>query len=195
MRTGLVNFLTDLDFDMAIFRGLAVVLVLLACSCVTSPQVNFPQLYAKELSSNSQATVLFWWATQCPCVARYRSRIEELKERYLDKGISFIAISSNSDDEDRIPDAPTQRPSALPILKDAGGHLAKQLGVTTTPTVILLSQSGDVLFKGWIDNERAVGDSGRIPYLENAITDFLEFSKVSSPSSPTYGCRITKRLL
>lgn len=77
---------------------------------------------------------------------------------------------------------------------DVGGDLAIQLGARTTPTIIIVDHKGEVKYRGWVDNERFEGDPQRIAYVENALDDLLSNRTVASPTSPIYGCKITKRL-
>lgn len=165
-------------------------------SCKTVSFDPNPSLATRAIASNSKATVLFWWASQCPCVMRYKTRIEELKERYSSQGVQFIAVSSNSDDDNKTQtlETATHRGFTLPLQMDNHGALAQSLGVKTTPTVVLLNQAGDVKYRGWIDNERFPGEPGRKAYLEDALKELLQDAEVSETTSPIYGCRITKRL-
>lgn len=164
-------------------------------SCATTQITGRPPLAINDVvQKDAKATVLFWWATQCPCVARYHSRIESLSARYSQLGVSFIAISSNSDDENRALEISKRNALKLPLLMDPSGALANQLGVRTTPTVVVVDSSGAVQYRGWIDNERVEQGSDRIPYLENALKDVLANKHVATATSPIFGCRITKRL-
>lgn len=168
--------------------------VLLLQSCATTP-IQGPSLSTKELIGDSKASVFVWWATQCPCVTRYESRIEDLARTFAPKGIRFYVIASNSDDDKvRIETVAQKRGFKLPIRIDEGAKLATELGARTTPTVVIVDRDGHVQYRGWIDNERQIGESGRIAYAENALLDIVEDRSVREPSSPIYGCRITKKL-
>src|SRR5688572_29712148 len=163
----------DLDFDMVISRACVVASVfflLVLSSCATVDSAQGDRLDLIKITADSRATVLVWWATQCPCVTRYQARIEALAKRYASQGVSFYAISSNSDDSaSQVQEVAKQRGFDLPILMDVDGNLAKQLGVRTTPTIVIADQRGNVKYRGWVDNERFEGDSQRIAYVENAL--------------------------
>jgi peroxiredoxin len=179
---------------MVISRLASLCLILLA-GCATIQTQQGQRLQLSDMPRGSKATVVYFWATQCPCVSRFQSRIESLADRYASQGVSFVAVSSNSDDsEAKIKEVSRERELKLPLFKDHNGALAEQLGARTTPTVVLVDAQGRTLFRGWLDNERFEGEPGRIPFLENAINDVLAEREVAQPSSPIYGCRITKRL-
>ena len=149
---------------------------------------------SNEYVRNHRATVLYWWSNTCPCVRRYQSRIEALMTQYSPREIGFIAIASNSDEtEDEIREVAKNRAFKLPMAIDHGGHWANALSVQRTPTIVILDSQGKLLFHGWIDNERMIGQSGRVAYLEEAIQRVLA-GTYAYASSPVFGCRITKDL-
>ncbi len=140
-----------------------------------------------------KATVLAWWATTCPCVRRYQVRIEQLRARYASKDVQVLAVASNADDSPtRLWQHATQRRLRVPLLVDKNGKLARYLGVTTTPTIVLLDRQGKVRFFGWLDNERKPGVSGRIAYAESALQALLHDRPIANPRAPYYGCTITR---
>ena len=141
---------------------------------------------------NHDTTVLYWWSNTCPCVRRYQERVEQLAHKYQTKGVGFIAVASNSDDSIYgILETASARKLQLPIAIDKDGVWATSLRVTRTPTVLLINNMGQILFTGWIDNERKQGEPDRIPYLENAILANLH--GMTAPSnSPIRGCQITR---
>lgn len=155
---------------------------------------NQPYLF-KDIIQNHEATVLIWWATQCPCVERFQERIHSLKEQYSNKKVAFIAVASNADDDfSRIQEVAQKRQFKLPIVLDLHARLANLLNVQTTPTVALFDRNGNLMFHGWIDNERTQAQPDRIAYLENAIDEVLAHKPVTLDRSATYGCMITKSL-
>lgn len=182
-------------YDMGIFdlrRWL--ILLLFVSGCVTAPLTQTP-LKQAEFAQGEHATVLFWWATECPCVKRYQSRMEAMAAHYEPLGVRFYAIASNSDDSlDAVHRVAHERNFKLTLLKDEGAQLANTYGARTTPTVVILDKEGAVRFRGWIDNERFQGDPHRNAYAENALDEVLKGEEVTQPSSPIFGCRITTRL-
>jgi peroxiredoxin len=139
------------------------------------------------------ATVLMWWATQCPCVKRYQKRMEMLADKYRSQNVSFAAISSNADDDlGRIQRVYEKRKLTIPLFKDEGGKLAALIGARTTPTVAIIDQEGKVRYLGWFDNEKEPGQSGRTAYVEDALTAIIQGDPPPHESSRAFGCLITK---
>ncbi len=151
--------------------------------------VNLPALLAGK-----DATVLSFFSTTCPCVARYQERTEALGLLAPDR-LQVLYVSSNAnEDRDSLERTHAERGLRLPLLVDWSGALASQLGARSTPTVVLLDRTGAVRFLGWQDNERLVGAPDREPYLERAISALLAEQPGAPTRSPTYGCPITRSL-
>ncbi|MBZ4421961.1 redoxin domain-containing protein [Myxococcus sp. RHSTA-1-4] len=142
----------------------------------------------------SEATVLVFWSTSCPCVRRYQARVEALHATYATRGVGVVAVDSNADDSlEELVRVARARGVTVPVLRDPGAVLADAVGARSTPTVVLVRRDGSVLFHGWMDNEREPGEPGREAYLEEAIEGFL--ARRSFPArSPFYGCAITRSL-
>lgn len=150
---------------------------------------------ARELVARSDATVFVFWSSGCPCVRRYQSRIEQLAHAWKDRGIAFVQVSSNASESlELLEEAARSRGLALPLWRDEQGQLAEALGARSTPTVVFVRRDGQVLYRGWVDNEREAGEPGREPWLEHALNGFLNGTAYAS-RSPTWGCTITRRLI
>lgn len=139
-------------------------------------------------------TILYWYATGCPCVARYQARIEAISQNYADQGVVVVGVSSNADDdEEALRESIDERGFVLPVLRDADGALADQFGVRSTPTTVVLDSSGAAVFVGWIDNERLPGQPGREAWLEDALRAAIASGPTQVVEAPTYGCPLTRR--
>lgn len=168
-----------------------------ACATTTSaPLTAQPPLYTTdgapfsllELLDDSPATVLIWWASTCPCVKRYEKRVAALAQRH--PALTFVHIASNADDG---PEEIARAKAPLPILHDPTGELATQLGVRSTPTVVVLSPTGAVLYRGWLDNEHDVNDPDREPWLEDKLARIARGDEALT-QTPTWGCTVTRSL-
>jgi len=145
--------------------------------------------------ASHDATVLVWYGTTCPCVVRYQSRVEDLLTRYSARNVAVVGISSNSDDSAAKLEAHLAKHAVkYPVVVDPRGRLARLLQAETTPTVVLLDRQGRVRYRGWIDNERRLGQSGRKPWLENALKAVLGNTEVARVKTSPRGCAITRSL-
>lgn len=147
-----------------------------------------------ELLARADATVFVFWSAGCPCVRRYQGRVDALAAEWAPKGVAFVEVSSNAGETlASLQEAARVRELARPVWRDQGGHLAKELGARSTPTVALVRRDGQVLYRGWLDNERLPGEAGREAWLEAALTGFRGGTAFAS-KSPTWGCTITRSL-
>lgn len=147
-----------------------------------------------SLVAESDATVLVFFGTSCPCVRRYQARVEALPRQFPAPRTQVFWVSSNADDDALALSAAVQaRELRVPLLVDWKGALAQQLGARSTPTVVVLDRSGRVRYRGWLDNERLPGEAGREAWAEHAIDGVLEGHDFA-PRAPTWGCVITQSL-
>jgi len=152
------------------------------------------QATARELVARADATVFVFWSSGCPCVRRYQSRIEALAQEWKARGVAFVQVSSNAGESlELLEEAARSRGLALPLWRDERGELAEALGARSTPTVVFVRRDGELLYRGWLDNEREAGELDREPWLEHALNGFLTGQPFAS-RSPTWGCTITRRL-
>lgn len=145
------------------------------------------------LLSRAEATVVVFWSAGCPCVRRYQERVDALAAQWAGR-VQFLEVSSNAGETlESVRAVARQRALLRPVWRDEGGLFAQALGARSTPTVVLLKRDGQVLFRGWVDNERLPGEAGREPWLEQALTAFASGAPASA-RSPTWGCTITRSL-
>ncbi len=147
-----------------------------------------------ELLARHEATVFVFWSAGCPCVRRYQARVEALAATWSTRGVGFVQVSSNAGETlESVRDAAKLRGLSLPVWRDEGGLLAKQLNARSTPTVVLVERDGTVRYRGWLDNEHEVGAPGREPWLASALEGFAAHTPFAA-KSPTWGCTITRSL-
>lgn len=147
----------------------------------------------EELWRGHTATVLVFWSSECPCVRRYQDRVDGLLDRYPTEHLKVVGIASNAGESfEEVLRAAKERGVRIPIFRDEGGRIAEWVGARSTPTAVVIDGTGQVRFRGWIDNERTPGESGREPWLERALAGLLEQRDDFASQVPTYGCTITR---
>jgi thioredoxin-related protein len=146
--------------------------------------------YSLDELVSPKGAVLIFWQYSCPCVRRYQQRVNDLYKRFGEK-LNFYHISSNTNEPfTEVIAEYNRRDIPLPLLRDQHKLLAQALNVRGTPSAALIDRDGKLLFLGWIDNERDVGERRRDAYLEDAIIAYLKNEPISKPSSPMFGCAI-----
>jgi peroxiredoxin len=114
----------------------------------TSDSVPFD----RELIRN-KVVLLDFWATWCrPCQFALPA-YAELHKKHQDAGLQVVAVSV---DHDPIALARylKKHPMPFPILSDAQGRLASQMGVTKMPSTFLIDRSGVIraVYPGFDDH-------------------------------------------
>ena len=132
--------------------------------------------------------------TECPLVKLYGSRLADLSERYGRKGVGFIGINANV--QDNITEIATyarRHKIEFPILKDLGNAVADKLGAIRTPEVFVLDEKRIVRYWGRIDDQYGVDYIKEEPSrrdLEIALDELLAGKEVSQPVKKASGCYI-----
>jgi peroxiredoxin len=133
--------------------------------------------------------------TECPLARLYAGRLQELANRYADRGVAFIAVDSNQQDSLAEMSAFARDVSlTMPFLKDLRHALVDQLGATRTPEVFVLNSQRNVVYAGRIDDQHAIGGRSRPKPdradLELALEDLLAGREVEIPLTSAVGCLI-----
>jgi peroxiredoxin len=102
---------------------------------------------------DARAVAIFFIAAECPISNRYGPEINRLVADYSARGIAFYGVHSDPD----IGPAAALRHAQdygfdFPVLLDPNQTLAGKTGVILTPTAVILSPAGELLYRGRIDN-------------------------------------------
>jgi peroxiredoxin len=101
----------------------------------------------------ARAVALFFITAECPISNRYAPEINRLVADYSARGVAFYGVHSDPD----IGPAAALRHAQdysfdFPVLLDPAQILAGKTGVILTPTAVILSPAGELLYRGGIDN-------------------------------------------
>jgi thiol-disulfide isomerase/thioredoxin len=88
--------------------------------------------------------ILDFWATWCgPCQAE-SPIVNGIAERYKDRGLAVVGV--NTSDEDGLAGAyAAKKHLGFPMVYDEGNTIAKRYGVSTLPTLIVVSKTGKIV--------------------------------------------------
>lgn len=149
-----------------------------------------------DLKGN-KGTAIFFICNHCPFVIHVNEELIKLANDYTEKGISFIAISSN--DADNYPqDGPNNMQQIaeklgypFPYLYDESQQVAKAYDATCTPDLYLFDSELKSVYHGQLDNSRP---GNEIPVtgtdFRNAIKSLLENKVNTATPKPSIGCNI-----
>lgn len=137
-------------------------------------------------------TVVVWLSAQCPVVAAYKDRINEIAAAYQAKGINFVGINSNAtEDLNWVKSNITEFGYKFPTLIDKGNVLADKWGATVTPEVYYFDANNKLLYHGAIDNDRS-GKNITDQYLKTAFESTLDGKAIAKTRANAFGCSIKR---
>ncbi len=145
----------------------------------------------------AQATVIMFICNHCPYVKHINPELTRLASSYLNKGIGFVAISSNdiiAEPEDS-PANMKKVAEALkypfPYLFDETQGIAKAYDAACTPDFFVFDKNQQLAYRGQLDDSRP---SNNVPLSGNDIRQALDAllagTKVSPRQRPSIGCNI-----
>lgn len=145
----------------------------------------------------NRATVIFFICNHCPFVIHVNEELVKIANDFNEKGISFIAISSND-----IVNYPQDSPELMknialnlnypfPYLFDKTQEVAKSFDAACTPDTYVFDKNLELVYRGQLDNSRP---GNGIPVtgkdLRNALQNILDGNEVVQNQKPSIGCNI-----
>ena len=145
----------------------------------------------------SNGTVIMFICNHCPFVKHVNAEIAQLAKDYTDKGIGFIAISSN-DAENYPDDSPNlMKQNAInegftfPYLYDETQKVASAYDAACTPDFYIFDSNLKLVYRGQLDDSRP---GNGIPVtgkdMRNALDAIIENKPISEIQKPSIGCNI-----
>jgi thiol-disulfide isomerase/thioredoxin len=158
--------------------------------------VSGKNLSLTELQGD-KATVLFFICNHCPFVLHVNAELVNVANDYSNKGVSFIAISSN-DVKNYPQDAPhlmKEQASKIgypfPYLYDESQETAKTYDAACTPDIYVFDDQLQLVYRGQLDDSRP--ENG-IPVtgkdLRQALDCVLSGKENTQIQKPSIGCNI-----
>lgn len=142
--------------------------------------------------SSSKAIVVMFIATRCPVSNDYNSRMEKVYADYKDKGVTFLGINSNKqEDAEEVKEHARENGLSFTILKDPGNVVADKFEASVTPEVYVLSGSMELLYHGRIDDSRRASDV-ETKDLRVALNEVLDGKAPSNAKTKAFGCTIKR---
>lgn len=144
-----------------------------------------------------KGTVIMFICNHCPFVIHVNPELTRLATTYKNKGIGFIAISSN-DIENYPQDAPhlMKRKAEVenypfPYLYDETQTVAKDYKAACTPDFFLFDDQLKLVYRGQLDDSRP---GNGLPLngkdLRNALEAIVSGNALDTEQKPSIGCNI-----
>jgi peroxiredoxin len=146
------------------------------------------------------ATVIMFICNHCPFVKHVNAALISLGNDYKNKGIGFIAISSNDvggypqDGPEQMKQVAKELNYPFPYLYDASQEVAKAYQAACTPDFFIFDGNLALAYRGQLDdsrpgNEKPVTGAD----IRNALDHLVAGKPVSEEQKPSIGCNIKWR--
>ncbi|MHA2101066.1 MAG: redoxin domain-containing protein [Candidatus Kariarchaeaceae archaeon] len=97
--------------------------------------------------TDSTAIVIIFIATRCPVSNAYNSRMESLYNEYKKKGVAFLGINPNKqEDVEEVAEHAKENNISFTVLKDEKNIIADKFDASVTPEVYVLNKEFKILY-------------------------------------------------
>ena len=155
----------------------------------------------KNFSDNNLSldfgTVVMIICNHCPYVIHYHNEIVSLVSKYSNKGIQFVAISSNDiinypqDSPENMKNLFLRLNLKIPYLYDENQEVAKLFKAACTPEFYLFNNGKKLIYRGRLDSS---SPGNNLPIngkdLRDAINSYISGEMISDEQFPSMGCNI-----
>ena len=167
-----------------------------------APSFNLPNtIDNKQLSldklNKGIGTVIMFICNHCPFVLHVNDELIAIAKKYQNKGVNFIAISSNDatnypqDAPDKMNEQAKRLEYPFPYLYDETQEIAKAYDAACTPDIYVFDKGLKLVYRGQIDSSRP---ENSIPVtgedLRYALDCLLEEKENTKSQKPSIGCNI-----
>jgi peroxiredoxin len=167
-----------------------------------APDFNLPDtVLGKHISLNeakgSVATVTMFICNHCPFVKHVNAELVRLANDYKNKGVGFIAISSNDvinhpeDSPGLMTQVAKQLKYPFPYLYDESQEIAKAYDAACTPDFFIYDKELHLVYRGQLDDSRP---GNEIPVtgkdIRHALDCLVNNKSVPEFQRPSIGCNI-----
>lgn len=144
-----------------------------------------------------KGTVVMFICNHCPYVKHVNPELVRLGNDYINRGIGFIAISSNDvaghpeDAPDKMKELAAREKFPFPYLYDETQDVAKAYDAACTPDFYIFDKDLKLVYRGQLDDSRP---SNNVPLtgkdIRQALDNVLAGQPVSPYQRPGIGCNI-----
>ncbi len=167
-----------------------------------APDFSLPDVTSGEELSladivSETGTVVMFWCNHCPYVIHVTEEVLKLAREYQEKGISFVAISSNDvekypqDGPEKMKELAAEKSYPFPYLFDESQNTAKDYDAACTPDFYLFDGDQKLVYRGQLDGSRP---GNGIPLsgedLRKALDALINRRPIDTLQRPSAGCNI-----
>lgn len=181
--------------------SLAILAAAIACAGAARGEARweFEAIDGRKVAPFAEASgkllVAVFITVDCPVANYFQPTLRRLGEKYAGQGVSFVFFHSDpAVDRAKAAAHAEEYAVAAPVVLDPGFEVARRLGAEVTPEAFVVTRSGEVKYRGRINDMFAdFGKKRRAPRhhdLDDAIAALLAGKEVSAPRTKPIGCYI-----
>lgn len=166
-----------------------------------APDFSLPDTEGNTVSlgdvAGKNGVLVMFICNHCPFVIHVREELARLATDYADKGIGFVAISSNSvethpqDGPEKMKEEKAAAGYSFPYLYDESQDVAKAYRAACTPDFFLFDGEKKLAYRGQLDSTRPnSGAQATGEDMRAALNAVLAGHPVPEPHRPSAGCNI-----
>jgi len=150
-------------------------------------------------ASGEKGTLVIFTCNHCPYVKAWESRIDELGNTYLAKGVGVVAVNSNDpqvqaeDSFEAMQQRAEEKGRKYPYVVDATSDVARAFGATKTPEAFLFDAQGELVYRGTIDDNVKDPEAVTKTWLADALEAVVVGDTPSPQTTKALGCSIKFR--
>lgn len=167
-----------------------------------APDFELPDTLSNRVISlqdfrGDNATVIMFICNHCPYVKHIIDKVVEVANEFLEKDVSFIAISSNDvaqypdDAPEKMTEFANDHDFPFPYVYDETQEVAKAYEAACTPDIYVFDGDLKLVYRGQFDDSRPKNDepvTGRD--LRNALNNIALGLPIPKDQKPSIGCNI-----
>ena len=155
------------------------------------------ELLSLNQLKGEKATVIFFICNHCPFVLHVNDELIRIANKYIERGVGFIAMSSNDvvnypqDGPELMKNVGLKLSYPFPYLYDESQDVAKAYDAACTPDNYVFDKDLKLVYRGQIDNSRP---GNGLPVngadLRTALDSILAGEVLQGQQKPSMGCNI-----
>ena len=147
-------------------------------------------------TDHSKLTAVVFLSPECPLCKNYSLTLNQLKKKHGNEVRFYGVVPGKTYSQEEIRQFADEYKLSFPVLIDREKEYTNRVQATVTPEVVVFRQSGEVVYRGAIDDwVQALGKKKAQPeqhYLEEAIVRYLQKKEVVVKKTTPIGCLINE---